>query len=183
MHRLSSVPPDRNSASPGLVPSSLRRGVAAGDGVVRGQPHNDRVVNATMVSRILNSTAQKSLRRKLRGNATLDECLLWNALKGRQLMGRKFRRQQSVGPYVVDFYCPSERLIVEVDGSSHDTASANGKDVLRGNYLRQAGFRILRFKSREIRGNLEGVLAEIVNVLIALPRRAEPATHPRRGGD
>ena len=167
----------------GLVPSSPRRGVAAGDRVVHGQPRHDRIVDTTMVSRFLNSTAQKSLRRALRGNATLDECLLWNALKCRQLGGLKFRRQQSIGPYVVDFYCSSERLIVEVDGSSHDSESANEKDAFRGNYLQRAGFRILRFQGRDVRENLEGVLAEIANALTAPPRRAEPATPPRGGGD
>ena len=160
----------------------MRRGVAAGDGVVQGQPCRDRLVDSIMVSRFLNSTAQKSLRRELRRNATLDECLLWNALKARQVKGLKFRRQQSIGPYVVDFYCPLERLIVEADGSSHDTESASEKSLLRANYLHQAGFRILRFQSWEIRNNLEGVLAEISNLLTAPPRRAKPATPPRGGG-
>jgi len=136
--------------------------------VVDSQPLNDRTVIAVMVSRFLNSTAQKHLRRALRGNATLDECLLWNALKVSRIGGRKFRRQQSFGAYVVDFYCPAEKLIVEVDGSSHDTDLANRKDLLREEFLRQAGFRILRFQSREVRENLEGVVADIANAFAVL---------------
>jgi len=140
-----------------------------------------------MVSRFINATDRKSLRRTLRRSATVDECLLWNELKGSKLQGRKFRRQTSIGPYVVDFYCPSERLVVELDGASHDADSAEARDAARDRYLGDAGFRVLRFASGEVRRNLEGLLLAIGEALAASPdappRQAAPATPPRRGGE
>ncbi|HXV09235.1 MAG TPA: DUF559 domain-containing protein, partial [Burkholderiales bacterium] len=63
-------------------------------------------------------------RRTLRANLTAAEAVLWRAIKHSGLHGRKFRRQQSIGPYIVDFYCPVERLIVELEGSAHDSDAA-----------------------------------------------------------
>jgi len=136
-----------------------------------------------MVSRFLNATGRKRLRRALRKAATLDECLLWIELKGAKLNGRKFRRQQSIGPYVVDFYCPAERLIVELDGSSHDSGDAEVRDASREAFLCGAGFRLLRFQSSEARRNMEGVLQAIAALFESPPRRPVAATPPRRGGE
>ena len=77
-----------------------------------------------MERRYANLKALRPIRRDLRNHATAAERALWQMLKGRQLHGRKFRRQRSVGAYVLDFYCPSERLAVEVDGSVHDDPAA-----------------------------------------------------------
>ena len=67
-----------------------------------------------------NESEQKILRKELRSHATPAEAVLWKMLKGRNADGMKFWRQQGIGPYVLDFYCPELRLCVELDGSSHD---------------------------------------------------------------
>jgi hypothetical protein len=66
-----------------------------------------------------NTAKQKEFRKNLRNSMTPAECVLWQSLKGRQLLGKKFRRQSSIGRYVVDFYSPEARLVIELDGERH----------------------------------------------------------------
>jgi very-short-patch-repair endonuclease len=106
-----------------------------------------------------NLPAFKRLRRSLRSALTPAEIRLWQALKGRQLAGRKFRRQHSIESCVLDFFCPSEMLAVELDGSAHDSAAANALDERRDAFLASLGIEVLRY--RHVMENLEGVLAEI----------------------
>ncbi|MBK9758731.1 MAG: DUF559 domain-containing protein [Flavobacteriales bacterium] len=73
----------------------------------------------------------KEVRRSLRSNATSSEAVLWSCLSGSKLDGRKFRRQHSIGSFVLDFYCPSELLCVELDGSSHHDPTASLNDQWR----------------------------------------------------
>jgi len=68
---------------------------------------------------ILNKRSKKDLRKKLRNNGTAAEVALWKCLKGSQLLGKKFRRQSSIGRYIVDLYCPECRVIIELDGAPH----------------------------------------------------------------
>lgn len=67
-------------------------------------------------------------RKELRNNTTKAESMLWKALQGRRLEGRKFRRQQSIDNFIVDFFCPQEKLIVELDGEVHNTAVSDNYD-------------------------------------------------------
>jgi very-short-patch-repair endonuclease len=92
---------------------------------------------------------------------TPEESYLWNFLQRRQLLGRKFRRQHSVGPYILDFYCPAEKLAVELDGSTHDHEAAQDYDARRSAFLKELGIRTLRFQNSELRKNIEGVLIAI----------------------
>jgi len=108
-----------------------------------------------------NLTPLKPVRRSLRSALTSAEIRLWQALKNSQLAGRKFRRQHSIGPYVLDFFCPAESLAVELDGSTHDTAAANERDERRDAFLASVGIDVLRFENRNVMENLEGVLSEI----------------------
>src|SRR6266516_2027364 len=101
----------------------------------------------------------KPRRRELRGRLTIAEARLWKHLKDRSLRGRKF--QHSVGPYVLDFYCPGERLAVELDGAAHDHEAAQDRDAIRTRFLQSARIRVVRFENREVIENLEGVLAVI----------------------
>jgi very-short-patch-repair endonuclease len=87
-----------------------------GLGVVVIKVINNYIV--TMPNTLFNDPDQKSFRKELRNEPTRAEYLLWQALKGSAL-GYKFRRQHGIGKYVVDFYCPSKRLVVEVDGDTH----------------------------------------------------------------
>jgi very-short-patch-repair endonuclease len=82
-------------------------------------------------------------------------------LKHSQLNPLKFRRQHSIGPFVADFYCPAAKLVIELDGSVHDSETAQQQDEERTAYLVNLGLRVVRFENREVMENLEGVLAEI----------------------
>ncbi len=82
-------------------------------------------------------------------------------LSNRQLAGRKFRRQHSIGPYIADFYCPAEHLVVELDGAPHFTPSGATADLYRDAYLNELGIRVLRFENTRVFQSLESVLYEI----------------------
>ena len=103
----------------------------------------------------------KPLRRKLRANLTPAEAALWKHLQKSQLDGRKFRRQHSVSSYILDFYCPTEKLAVELDGAAHDYEQAYLKDAVRDKYLKSLGITVIRFENCDVLKNLEGVLLEI----------------------
>ena len=92
----------------------------------------------------------------LRKRPTEAEQLLWNKLRQQQLEGFKFRRQQPIDNYIVDFVCFEKRIIVEVDGGQHATRSKD--DTARDTYLRQQGFQVLRFWNNEVLQNINGVL-------------------------
>jgi very-short-patch-repair endonuclease len=111
--------------------------------------------------RLHNLNRLKARRRTLRASLTPAEVRLWSYLQNGQLQGRKFRRQHSVGPFTLDFYCPAEKLAVERDGASHDTEGAMARDEARTEYLAQVGIRVLRFENRDVMQNPDGVLAEI----------------------
>lgn len=95
----------------------------------------------------------------LRRLPTVAERRLWEALRSHQLDGAKFRRQAPVGPYIVDFICPSAHLVVEIDGGQH--ASTTNYDAKRERYLEEQGFRVIRFWNNEVLENLDGVLARL----------------------
>ena len=111
--------------------------------------------------RVHNLPAKKEQRRELRSHLTPEEACLWSHLQQRKLGGRKFRRQHSVGPYILDFYCPAEELAIELDGASHDNDAAQAHDERRTDFLSQLGIRVVRFENKDVRKNLEGVLAAI----------------------
>jgi len=97
--------------------------------------------------------------RNLRKRSTEAEKLLWSHLRGRQLEGLKFRRQQPIGEYVVDLVCLENDVIVEVDGSQH--AAEKEKDDRRDTWLEEEGFNVLRFWDNEVLTNMDGVLEVI----------------------
>lgn len=104
---------------------------------------------------------KKEERRTLRNNLTSAEAVLWNRLKSAQLAGRKFRRQHSIGEFILDFYCPQEKLAVELDGAGHFTASGNLHDAARTEYLNAVGIRAVRFENKVIWSGLDSVLHSI----------------------
>ena len=89
----------------------------------------------------------QAIRTNLRRSLTPAEASLWKALKGSQFEGRKFRRQHSVGDYVLDFYCPQERLAIELDGEVHRSDAAREYDGVRREFLEQHGIKVLRFEN------------------------------------
>ena len=110
---------------------------------------------------IYNTAAKESQRKELRNSLTRAEIVLWKYLQRRQLDGKKFRRQHSIGPYIADFYCPECRLIVEIDGSQHYDEEAVEYDRWRTEYMAERNIRVLRFQNREVFQNLQYVLEAI----------------------
>jgi very-short-patch-repair endonuclease len=110
----------------------------------------------------------KYIRRKLRSEMPKSEVVLWSYLKGKQL-GYKFRRQHSIGPYIVDFYCPAKRLVIEVDGETHLEQSQVTKDHQRDSYFHANYIRILRFLNTDIKENVRGVIESIGRVIGDIP--------------
>jgi very-short-patch-repair endonuclease len=103
----------------------------------------------------------KPARRHLRAALTPAEAALWNILQRAKLRGRKFRRQHSIGCYIVDFYCPSEKLAVELDGAAHDGSAQAAHDEMRRRFLESVGLRVLRVENRQVFENPDAVLAWI----------------------
>lgn len=103
----------------------------------------------------------KDTRCHLRRNMTEAELVLWSVLKDKKLCGRKFRRQHSIGYYIADFYCSSEKLIIELDGQHHYTPEGIEKDIERDEHLALMGKRVLRFENKEVLNNLTAVLKRI----------------------
>ncbi|MDO8444056.1 MAG: endonuclease domain-containing protein [bacterium] len=112
-----------------------------------------------------NNPVIKQTRQRLRRNLPSPEQILWSKLKNKQLDGFKFRRQYGIDNYIVDFYCPSCRLAIEVDGNSHYTKKGRDEDILRDKNLNLHGIQVLRFTNEEINHNCAGVLAKLVDYL------------------
>jgi len=110
---------------------------------------------------LFNSRSNKEKRSNLRNNATAAEAVLWTYLQHRKLLGKKFRRQSSVGPYIVDFYCVECRLVIELDGAPHFAANADTYDQQRTEYLEEAGLKVIRFENKDVKDNIEFVLETI----------------------
>ncbi len=102
--------------------------------------------------------------REFRTTPTLSEKRLWEALRDRRLGGEKFRRQQQIGPFIVDFFCPAQRLIVEVDGAVHDTQREH--DAERQRLLEASGYRIVRVSARDVETDMPSVLSLIATCFV-----------------
>lgn len=103
----------------------------------------------------------KPHRKYLRNHSTSAEATLWNYLKNSQLEGRKFRRQHSIEFYILDFYCPSERLNIELDGQEHFEGYGLVQDEKRDEFLKSLNIKILRFENKQVFENIDWVLNEI----------------------
>jgi very-short-patch-repair endonuclease len=106
-------------------------------------------------SRHRKPTTSTDRARKLRTDSTTPERVLWGILRNRRLGGLKFRRQVPFGPYVVDFYCHEHRLVVELDGQSHDGQQES--DAARTAYLASIGLRVIRVTNSDLATNPDGV--------------------------
>lgn len=123
---------------------------------------------------------QLNFARQLRTGQTNAENLLWSHLRGHRLLGLKFRRQQPVGEYIVDFFCAENRLIVELDGGQHQDRVAY--DAKRDAWLKSEGYTVLRYWNNEVMGNLEGVLEDICRQAGVLEPPSPLPLPPRGGG-
>ena len=109
---------------------------------------------------IYNVESEEERRKGLRNSSTVAETVLWKYLKDRQLDAKKFRRQSSIGPYIVDFFCPEKRVVVELDGARHFGPTAGEYDDRRTRYLDERGIKVIRFENKRLYRDLEGVLEE-----------------------
>jgi very-short-patch-repair endonuclease len=111
--------------------------------------------------------------RDLRQHSTRSEEMLWSALRGRRFRDIKFRRQHPIGPFVLDFYCHSARLGIEIDGDIHDTDEARLRDLQREQALTSSGVRMLRLRAGDVERDLGEALHRI-QVALEAAERARP---------
>jgi very-short-patch-repair endonuclease len=114
-----------------------------------------------VTDRLHNKTRLKPRRRSLRRSLTPAEATLWKFIKNSKLSGRKFRRQHSVGPYILDFYCVEERLAVELDGEVHRSDQAEAYDHRRKLFLNEARIKVIRFENFLVFDDIDHVLGLI----------------------
>ncbi len=115
----------------------------------------------TSKQKLFNTKNQKLKRQTLRNNATPAEKKLWLHLRNSQVLNHKFRRQQGIGPYIVDFYCPKTKLAVELDGEIHSTNEAREYDRKRSEFLHDHGITTVRFRNEEVFNDVDSVLQTI----------------------
>ncbi|MBI2087021.1 MAG: endonuclease domain-containing protein [Candidatus Zambryskibacteria bacterium] len=125
--------------------------------------------------KVHNSKKLLERRKELRKFSTPEEEILWNELRNNKL-GCRFRRQHSIGGYILDFYCFKARLIIELDSKSHDKQY----DAIRDKYFKELGYQTARIKNQEIKNNLEKVIKHIKQTLSL--RLGEGASSKSRSG-
>ncbi len=111
--------------------------------------------------------------RELRNSMTDAEIALWAKVRRKQIYGLQFHRQKPLGNYVVDFYCPLVRLVIEIDGSQHYQPDGMQSDAIRDDYLKSLGLSVLRFSNIDVLSNMDGVLTMIVQHIEAVLGREE----------
>ncbi|MEA5508563.1 endonuclease domain-containing protein [Crocosphaera sp. UHCC 0190] len=126
------------------------------------------------MTELYNKSCEKDKRRSLRNNMPPAEKLLWARLRGRQVEGAKFRRQYSIGGFVVDFYVPELRLAIEVDGPSHLGAEAQAYDAQRQAFIESFGTRFLRFTNQQVYQELDAVVEAIALVILDMRSLSPP---------
>ena len=110
---------------------------------------------------MVSTSIHRAAAKKLRANTTPHERILWRALKELPMDGSHFRRQAPIGPYIVDFFCPARRLIIELDGEHHNEDVNAQRDRDRQRWLESEGYRVVRFWNSEITSDLTAVLERI----------------------
>jgi len=118
----------------------------------------------------------KELARQLRKNSTLSEVLLWQYLKGKQMLGYDFDRQKPLDNYIVDFFCNELMLAIEIDGDTHNYKIE--RDIKRQKRLEASGIRFLRFTDKDVKENIEGVVM-MIGEWIRRNGKPTPAPLPR----
>ncbi len=113
------------------------------------------------MTQIHNRREMRDRRRQLRGEMPICERRLWQCLRGKKICDVRFHRQHSIGSYVVDFYAPSVRLAVEVDGESHESAEGQQSDRERTQWLERQGVNVLRVKNEDVVERIGEVVSRI----------------------
>lgn len=117
------------------------------------------------MTNVFDTNQSKKRRQDLRKKSTFLEKIVWSKIRNRQIENCKFRRQYSIGRYIVDFYCPEKKLVIEIDGDSHFQDEAILYDIEREKYIRTLNIEIIRFTNKEVTDNIDGVLFKIAHKL------------------
>lgn len=138
-------------------------------------------------SRLRRQSLKTAFAQRLRSEMTEAERRLWAVLRSRQAVGLRFRRQQPIGPYIVDFFCPAAKLIIELDGDQHGSDRALVYDLARSQWLERQGYSVLRFANADVFRNKQMIIDAIVHHLeehdIPLPGICSANSDPpSRGG-
>jgi very-short-patch-repair endonuclease len=128
------------------------------------------------------SKQQRSRAKGLRQTMTRAETLLWRYLKAHHIDGLGFRRQVPMGPYVADFVCHAGRVVVELDGKTHDFDERLRRDQVRDAWLASRGYVVLRFTNEQVLSNLEGVVTVIRDSVSERLSAPPSLSLPRKGG-
>ncbi|MGH7230517.1 MAG: endonuclease domain-containing protein [Nitrospiraceae bacterium] len=120
------------------------------------------------------------IKRRLRLEMTSAETRLWSKIRGKQFQTLKFRRQHGIGPYIVDFYCPANSIVIEIDGDTHANQDQITKDKQRDKYLQSLGLQVIRYTNDDIIMNLDGVLQDLTQRLLTASTSPTPSLQ-RRG--
>jgi very-short-patch-repair endonuclease len=129
------------------------------------------------------SEFKRKTAKNLRANTTAAEDILWRHLRRLEIKGSHFRRQVPIGPYVADFACLKERLIIEVDGSQHGEDDNSRHDEVRTRWLNSEGYRVMRFWNNDVMSNTESVMEAIHDASAVTPPRLPAAGDPPPPGE
>jgi very-short-patch-repair endonuclease len=129
------------------------------------------------------SDFKRKTAKTLRANTTATEDILWRHLRRLEPTGSHFGRQVPIGPYVADFACLKERLIIEVDGSQHGNDIDRRRDEVRTRWLNSEGYRVIRFWNNEVMSKTEAVLEAVYNAIAVTPPRLPMAGDPPPQGE
>ena len=159
-------------------PHPTPRSRSASPSPARGEGKEARVPETCNAKAHVPIVATSGNARALRRLMTDAERKLWLALRARRFAAAKFRRQVPIGPYVADFLCYEQRLVIEVDGGQH---AESERDKVRDRWFARNGFRVLRFWNNDVLTNLDGVSTAIISVLAE--RQNEPSPLAGEGGE
>jgi very-short-patch-repair endonuclease len=120
---------------------------------------------------LFNLTDKKKVRRRLRDTMKPAERILWERLRKKRCNGFRFRRQYGVGAFIVDFYCPSLSLAIEVDGSIHNEIAVGQYDRWRQEWIESVGIRVIRFTNDDVVHRIDSVIERIIAAAEGKPRR------------
>jgi len=119
----------------------------------------------------MNEYNLKNLARKLRNNTTQYEQMLWSRIRKKKIIGLQFYRQKRIAGYIVDFYCASKMLVIELDGQQHKYEENVEYDCVRTQILNDYGISVLRFDNNQLEKNIDAVMAELLDWLNTHPTR------------
>ena len=118
-----------------------------------------------MHNELFNDPKLKNFRRSLRNEPTRAEAEMWNGLRKKRTKGYKFRRQHSIGPFIADFYSPSLKLVVEIDGATHDDPRQKEYDARRTEYFHAHGINEIRFTDGEVLFSVDLCMEKIAELI------------------